>query len=187
MRRLPHVILTNLYGPTETTIASSFYRVPSCPRDEKVTIPVGSSCDGEELLVLNERLEPVGPGEIGEVCIGGVGLSPGYWRDPQKTRAVFVQKPGTGERIYRTGDLGSIGPDGLVYLHGRADSQVKSRGYRIELGEIERVLHAIDGLRESAVVAVGMDKVGGGGVSRGFAPPPVPDPSPPLPPRRAST
>jgi amino acid adenylation domain-containing protein len=162
MKRLPHVSFTNLYGPTETTIASSFYRVPSCPEDERVMIPVGTACEGEELLVLNERLEPVGPGEIGEVCIGGVGLSRGYWRDPRKTRAVFVRKPGTGERIYRTGDLASIGPDGLVYLHGRADSQVKSRGYRVELGEIERVLHAIEGLRESAVVAVEME--GGAGV-----------------------
>ncbi len=186
MKRLPHVSFTNLYGPTETTIASSHYRVPSCPRDEKVMIPIGSACEGEELLVLNERLEPVGPGEIGEVCIGGVGLSPGYWRDPQKTRAVFVQKPGTGERIYRTGDLASIGPDGLVYLHGRADSQVKSRGYRIELGEIERVLHAIEGLRESAVVAVEMDSGAGVAISCAYVPSPGADVSPRILRRRIS-
>ena len=57
-------------------------------------------------------------------------------------------------RIYKTGDLASVGPEGLVFLHGRADSQIKSRGYRIELGEIERALHSLEGLKESAVVAV---------------------------------
>ena len=71
MTRLPHVTFTNLYGPTETTIASSYYTVPSCPEDDRAAIPIGSPCAGEELLVLNERLEPVPPGEVGDLYIRG--------------------------------------------------------------------------------------------------------------------
>jgi amino acid adenylation domain-containing protein len=157
MRRLPHVRFTNLYGPTETTISSSYYTVPRCPADPREPIPIGRPCDGEELLVLDARMRPVPCGEIGDLYIGGVGLSPGYWRDPQKTSAAFLPRPGgagPGDRIYRTGDLARIDADGLVYFLGRADTQIKSRGYRIELGDIESALHSLPGLRESAVVAV---------------------------------
>ena len=157
MRRLPHVAFTNLYGPTETTIASSYYTVPSCPTDERQAIPIGTPCEGEELLVLDERLQPVPPNEIGDIYIRGVGLSPGYWRDPEKTSAAFLTyRNGSGaeSRVYRTGDLGRVGPDGLVYFLGRADSQIKSRGYRIELGEIEAALNALGVVRACAVVAL---------------------------------
>jgi amino acid adenylation domain-containing protein len=155
MTRLPHVRFTNLYGPTETTIASSYFTVPQCPDDDQYEIPIGTPCVGEELLVLDERLDEAPRGTVGELYIGGVGLSPGYWREPQKTESVFVHGP-TGEerRIYRTGDLAKVGPDGQVYFLGRADSQIKSRGYRIELGEIEHALHGIGWLHEVAVVAV---------------------------------
>ena len=154
MKRLPHVSFTNLYGPTEATIASSYYTVPCCPEDETAEIPIGQPCDGEDLLVLDESLRPASAGEIGELYIRGVGLSPGYWNDPQKTASVFLTDGHHG-RIYKTGDLARVGPDGLVYLLGRADSQIKSRGYRIELGEIETALNALGILRECAVVAVG--------------------------------
>jgi acyl-coenzyme A synthetase/AMP-(fatty) acid ligase len=152
MQRLPHVVFTNLYGPTETTIASSYYTVPSCPESEKAEIPIGTPCDGEELLVLSDSLAPVPEGEIGDLYIRGVGLSPGYWRDPDKTASVFLDAD--GGRMYKTGDLARVGKDGLVYLLGRADSQIKSRGYRIELGEIESALHALGAVRECAVVAI---------------------------------
>src|SRR5882724_8220394 len=160
MERLPHATFTNLYGPTETTIASSYYAVPTCPEDDGVAIPIGTPCGGEELLVLSETLRPVSPGEVGDLYIRGVGLSPGYWRDPEKTRAAFVpnpMSPDPGDRLYRTGDLAKTGADGLVYFLGRADSQIKSRGYRIELGEIEAALNAMDSLGECAVVAVPSD------------------------------
>jgi non-ribosomal peptide synthetase component F len=158
MRRLPHVQFTNLYGPTEATIASSYYTVPACPDDPGAALPIGTACDGEELLVLDEALQPVPPGEPGDLYIGGVGLSPGYWRDPVKTEAVFVRHPlRPAERIYRTGDLAKVGADGLVYFLGRADSQIKSRGYRIELGEIEHALNRLPDIAESAVVAVSTD------------------------------
>jgi amino acid adenylation domain-containing protein len=157
MRRLPHVQFTNLYGPTEATIASSYFTAPACPRGDRDPIPIGTACAGEELLVLDETLRPSPPGEIGDLYIGGAGLSPGYWRNPEATRAAFIPDPrasdGSG-RIYRTGDLGRVGPDGLCYFIGRTDSQVKSRGYRIELGEIETALNVLPGVQESAVVAI---------------------------------
>jgi amino acid adenylation domain-containing protein len=157
MRRLPHVRFTNLYGPTETTIVSSYYTLSRCPADEREPIPIGTACGGEELLVLDEQLRPVAAGEIGDLYIRGVGLSPGYWRDPEKTRCAFLPYPGGAgpdDRIYKTGDLARRSADGLFYFLGRADMQIKSRGYRIELGEIEAALHALPDLRESAVVAI---------------------------------
>ncbi len=155
MQRLPHVQFTNLYGPTEATIASGYYTVPQCPTSDDEPIPIGHGCGGEELLVLDEQLKPVPVGEIGDLYIRGVGLSPGYWRDEEKTAAVFLPNPDApADQLYRTGDLAQTGEDGLVYFLGRADSQIKSRGYRIELGEIETVLNALGILRECAVVAI---------------------------------
>jgi len=157
MKRLPRVRFTNLYGPTETTVASSYYTVPRCPEDERARIPIGTACEGEKLLVLDDELRPVSQGEVGNLYIRGVGLSPGYWRDPEKTRAVFLSNPHSSDpndRIYKTGDLAKLGEDGLIYFLGRADSQVKSRGYRIELGEIEAALNALHVLEECAVVAI---------------------------------
>jgi amino acid adenylation domain-containing protein len=156
MQRLPHVRFTNLYGPTETTIVSSCYTVPECPKDPRAPIPIGAACGGEQLMVLSESRQPVPPGETGELCIGGVGLARGYWRDPERTGASFVPHPQRpAERIYRTGDLAREGDDGQMYFLGRRDSQIKSRGYRIELGEIEAALNAVSGVRDCAVVAVG--------------------------------
>jgi len=156
MQRLPRVSFTNLYGPTEATIASSYYTVPRCPIDSRQPIPIGTACEGEELLVLDAALRPVPQAEVGDLYIQGVGLSPGYWRDAEKTNAAFVPY-GTNGRIYRTGDRARIGEDGLVYFVGRADTQIKSRGYRIELGEIEAALNALKELKECAVVAVPTD------------------------------
>jgi len=155
MERLPGVTFTNLYGPTEATIASSYYTVPNCPQGNR-PIPIGKACEGEELLVLDGNLRPVPPGDTGDLYIGGVGLSPGYWRNPEQTNLAFVTND-AGQRIYRTGDLARMGEDGLVYFVGRADTQIKSRGYRIELGEIEVALSACNELKESAVVAIPTD------------------------------
>jgi amino acid adenylation domain-containing protein len=169
MKRLPHVRFTNLYGPTEATIASSYYTVPELPADERAAIPIGAACEGEELLVLDDALKPVEPEKVGDLYIGGVGLSPGYWRDEEKTRAAFLRNPRSpDERIYKTGDLAKIGNDGLVYFLGRADSQIKSRGYRIELGEIEAALESLGALEECAVVAVSTDGFEGKQICCGY-------------------
>jgi acyl-coenzyme A synthetase/AMP-(fatty) acid ligase len=103
----------------------------------------------------------VAPGETGDLYIGGAGLSPGYWRDGEKTCSAFISGPNVTDRMYKTGDLARRGADGLVYFAGRADTQIKSRGYRIELGEIEAALNTLPGLRESAVVAIESAGFGG--------------------------
>jgi amino acid adenylation domain-containing protein len=173
MKRLPHVRFTNLYGPTEATIASSYHTVTQCPADPAQPISIGVACANEELLVLDEERRPVPEGEIGEIFIGGAGLSPGYWRDEEKTRAAFVQdpRPGhAGRRIYRTGDLGRVGDHGRIEFLGRVDSQIKSRGYRIELGEVEAALNAIAEIRECAVVGVDTGGFGGTEICCAYAP-----------------
>jgi acyl-coenzyme A synthetase/AMP-(fatty) acid ligase len=165
MERLPKVHFSNLYGPTEATIASSYYDVTSCPTDPKSQIPIGTSCDGEDLLVLNDKLEPIAPREIGDLYITGAGLSPGYWRDPAKTAAAFIQDPKAPQDparlLYRTGDLAYRDEQNLVWFVGRADTQIKVRGYRIELGEIETALNSMPKLQECAVVAIPTDNFGG--------------------------
>ncbi len=153
MRRVPHVQFTNLYGPTETTIASSYFTVKDCPDESVKEIPIGRPCAGEELLVLDNDMKPVANNVTGDLYIKGAGLSPGYWRNREATDNAFIQDE-NGERLYRTGDLARTGADGEIYFKGRADSQFKSRGYRIELGEIEATLARIEVLRESAVVAI---------------------------------
>jgi amino acid adenylation domain-containing protein len=166
MKAVPQATFTNLYGPTEATIASSYYTMPSIPAN-----PIGVPCTEEELIVLDEKLQPVGAGEIGDLFIGGVGLSPGYWRDEEKTAAAFLPDPrADGERIYRTGDLAKVQDDGLVYFLGRADSQIKHRGYRIELGEIETALGALEELAEVAVVGVDTSGFEGTAICCAYAP-----------------
>ena len=160
MKRLPHVQFTNLYGPTEATIASSYYTVPAVPPDPRASIPIGTPCDGEELMVLDEQLQPVAPGKTGDLYIGGVGLSPGYWRDAKKTAKSFRWFPISGKsrrRIYKTGDLARMGSEGLLYFVGRTDSQIKTRGYRVELGEIEAAVNTLRDLKKSAIVAIHTD------------------------------
>jgi amino acid adenylation domain-containing protein len=172
MRAVPQATFTNLYGPTEATIASSYFTMGSIPASETEPIPIGVPCAGEELLVLDEKLEHVPPGEVGDLYIAGAGLSPGYWREAEKTAAAFVPDPraaGTDRKIYRTGDLAKL-EDGLVYFLGRADSQIKHRGYRIELGEIETALGAVGDLAEVAVVAVETSGFEGTAICCAYAP-----------------
>jgi amino acid adenylation domain-containing protein len=181
MKRLPHVRFTNLYGPTEATIASSYYTVPRCPEDERAPIPIGRACAAEELLVLDPTLRPMPPGEIGDLYIRGVGLGPGYWKDPEKTGEVFLPNPlasDPADRLYRTGDLARLGEDGLFYFVGRADSQIKSRGYRIELGEIEAAIATLDCVQESAVVAIPTQGFAGSVICCAYVPTPKTDLSP---------
>ena len=173
MSRLPHATFTNLYGPTEATIASSYYTVPELPETETEPIPIGVPCPGEALPILDNDLRPVPTGEIGDLYIGGVGLSPGYWRDEEKTAAAFIPDPRSTDpdaRIYKTGDLARVGEDRLVYFLGRADSQIKSRGHRIELGEIEAALNALDSVKECAVVGVETEGFEGTAICCAFVP-----------------
>ena len=174
MERLPHATFTNLYGPTETTVASSYYTVPEVPESNQAEIPIGLPCEGEQLHVLDEELNPVPVGEIGDLYISGVGLSKGYWDDPERTSEVFLSGPPTvagGRTLYKTGDLARIGEDGLCYFHGRVDNQIKSRGYRIELGEIESTLNSLQLTVECAIVAVPTEGFEGQAICCAYVPP----------------
>jgi amino acid adenylation domain-containing protein len=154
MERVPHATFTNLYGPTETTIASSWHRVEAAPSDDSARVPIGRACAGETLHILGPDRQVLPDGEVGEITIGGVGVTLGYWRDAERTDAAFVPLPGEPGRVYRTGDLGMRDAEGLVHFQGRADSQIKSRGHRIELGEIEAALNSVPEIAQGVVVAV---------------------------------
>lgn len=171
--RLPGVSFTNLYGPTETTVASSYYRVPDDFDDPYADIPIGVACRGEELLVLDENLRPVLDGEVGDLFIRGVGLSPGYWRDPERSRAAFLPDPdstdGSG-RIYRTGDRARRSPDGVVHFLGRADFQIRTSGYRVELAEVENAVLQLGEISACAVVPVTASDSSGSLVACAYVP-----------------
>lgn len=173
MERVPHARFSNLYGPTEATVASSFYDVADPPADTASSVPIGIPIPREELLVLTRDMERAETGVIGNLYIGGAGLSPGYWEDPVKTEAAFVPDPwNPGRIIYRTGDLASIDEQGIHYFHGRSDTQIKSRGYRIELGDIEAALSGLAYLLNAVVVPVQDDNFGSVSVSCAYVPRP---------------
>ena len=146
--------LWNLYGPTETTVWSSLSRVES--KGERVTI--GRPIDRTTLHILDDSGQSVAAGQEGEIAIGGAGLARGYLGRPDLTAKRFVVVP-SGERVYRTGDLGRMRTDGNFECLGRLDHQVKISGFRIELGEIEAVLRALPEVLEVLVVVDGPDQL----------------------------
>ena len=148
---LPEAVYINLYGPTETTVDAAWYRVDRDYADHEA-IPIGRPCANKEILLLDEKLRPVPPGVPGEICIRGSGLAHGYFKDPEKTAAAFIQNPLTPDypdRIYRTGDIARWNAEGLLVFQSRQDGQIKHMGYRIELGEIERALASCPALEEA--------------------------------------
>jgi len=153
----PNSILENLYGPTELTISCTLYRwdrVRSPGESELEIVPIGYPHPGMNVLVADQNLNEVAPGEDGELLMNGPQMSLGYWKDPEKTAAAFVIPPGKSDVYYRTGDRvrRPIGNRPLTHL-GRTDFQVKVLGHRVELGEIEAVVRKISGL--DGVIAVG--------------------------------
>ncbi|HEX3531511.1 MAG TPA: non-ribosomal peptide synthase/polyketide synthase, partial [Thermoanaerobaculia bacterium] len=144
--------LLHVYGPTENTTFSTWCRVGEVAPGA-VSVPIGRPIANSRAYVLDARLQPVAPGGVGELYLGGEGLALGYWRQAELTAERFVASPALpGERLYRTGDLVRLLPDGNLEFRGRSDQQVKLRGFRIEPGEIEQALTALDGVTEAAVV-----------------------------------
>ncbi len=140
-KNLPDVRFFNLYGPTETTGICCYYEVDR-EFTENDVLPIGRPFPNTEILLLDDNNRPAAPGEQGEICIRGSRLTLGYYRDPERTAAAFVQNPLNSlypERIYRTGDLGKYNERGELVFLSRKDSQIKHMGHRIELGEIEAV------------------------------------------------
>jgi acyl-coenzyme A synthetase/AMP-(fatty) acid ligase len=107
--------------------------------------------DGVDVRIVNRRLREVDQGAVGEIAIAGSGVALGYHGQPELTASKFVNSPFTlGARMYLTGDLGRVRPDGCIEFAGRADSQIKLRGYRIELGEVEACLLRYAGVSQVA-------------------------------------
>ncbi|MEV0683556.1 non-ribosomal peptide synthase/polyketide synthase [Nocardia sp. NPDC050378] len=152
LRKLSATALHNLYGPTEAAVDVTAHEVTEA---DAVSVPIGGPADDTGLLVLDENLDQVPAGVVGELYLSGVQLARGYVARPGLTADRFVANPygEPGARMYRTGDLVRQLPGGaeLEYL-GRTDFQVKLRGLRIELGEIEAVLAAHPRVGNAAVV-----------------------------------
>jgi len=150
----PGALLVSLGGATEASIWSIFHVIDRV--DEAWTsIPYGQPLANQRFHVLAKDLSPSPDWVIGDLCIAGIGLARGYWRDDDKTGRSFVEHPVTGERLYRTGDVGRYWPDGTIEFLGREDTQVKVHGQRIELGEIEAALTQFDGVAAAAVTTAG--------------------------------
>ncbi len=150
---LPRTALSNEYGPTETTVWAT---VANCLKyDFSRSIPIGRPILNMQVYVLDDCLQPVPIGVIGELYVGGVGVTRGYLGCADLTAERFVPHPWSqqpGARFYRTGDLGRYWSDGTLEFVGRKDQQVKIRGYRIELGEIEAALGSHPEVQECVVL-----------------------------------
>ncbi|MCX6347918.1 MAG: amino acid adenylation domain-containing protein [Candidatus Aureabacteria bacterium] len=164
----PNSVIENLYGPTEVTIACTYYRWDPLRSPSEAAygvVPIGEPFPGMRPLVVGGALDEVAPGQAGELLMSGPQLSLGYWNDPILTAAAFVKPPGRDETYYRTGDRvrRPAGKGPLLFL-GRVDSQVKILGHRVELGEVEAVVREESGI--DGVVALGWPRSisGAGGV-----------------------
>ena len=136
---LDHALVYNTYGPSETTCCAAYYRVNGSSPLPDGTYPIGTPVACDDIAILDKDLKPVPAGQVGEICISGAGVSRGYLGNhPEQVNFVDVN----GTRMYRSGDLGYVLPDGdIAFLH-RKDSQVMIDGRRIECSEVENVLVA---------------------------------------------
>ncbi len=141
-RALPQAQFVNMYGPIEITLDCTYY-IMNEPLSDDQPIPIGRACKNTDILILNEEDQLAKIGEEGELCVRGTSLAMGYYNNPEKTAAAFVQNPlnhSYPEIIYRTGDIACVNEDGNILFRGRKDTLVKHSGYRIELTEIEHIV-----------------------------------------------
>ena len=164
----PNAVIDNVYGPTECTVDAAYYRWDPARSTSEAThgvVPIGTAGPRVGLTVVDGELNEVPLGREGELLISGPQVTPGYWKDAERTARSFVRLPGSDTVRYRTGDLVRRVPDGepIPYL-GRMDHQIKISGVRIELGEIEEALCRASGT--SRVVALGWPRTasGAGGI-----------------------
>ncbi|MDO6730123.1 LLM class flavin-dependent oxidoreductase [Marinovum sp. 2_MG-2023] len=151
LRSMTDAKIENMYGPTETTIWSS-----TAPATGGEAIcDIGTPIANTQMYVLDEAGDPAPVGVVGELFIGGDGVTRGYFQRDDLTAERFVANPFAPGRMYNTGDLARWRADGRIDFLGRADTQVKLRGYRIELGEIEARLEAMAGVKQAVVVVQG--------------------------------
>lgn len=151
----PQIPLLNAYGPAEASddVTTCIVKPPA---DGQQTIPVGKPVQNMQVFILDNALKLCPVGVKGEICVTGVGVGKGYWKDEEKTKRSFVPNPyATGEMdgmLYKTGDVGYYLENGNIVCLGRKDDQVKIRGLRIELGEIESRLLQHEAIREVAIL-----------------------------------
>ena len=140
---LPQTTFANLYGPIEITLDCTYYIINKEIPDE-APLPIGYPCRNTDILVLDDEDRLVKEANVeGELCVRGTSLAMGYYNNPEKTAAAFVQNPlnkAYPEVIYRTGDIVCYSEEGLIMFKGRKDNIVKHQGYRTDLGEIEHVI-----------------------------------------------
>jgi acyl-coenzyme A synthetase/AMP-(fatty) acid ligase len=150
----------NLYGPIEITLDCTYFIVDRQMSDEE-PLPIGFPCRNTDVMILTDEDKLAGVNEMGELCVRGTSLAMGYYNNPEKTAAAFVQNPINSsypEVIYRTGDLVYKNERGEIMFKGRKDSLIKHLGYRIELGEIEHVIVNTLKLVPNACVAYNTEK-----------------------------
>ncbi|WP_263451602.1 non-ribosomal peptide synthetase [Hyalangium gracile] len=155
LKALPKATLWNLYGPTEAAVDVTWWRC--APEDQRRFVPIGRPIANLRLYVLDAELEPVPVGCPGELYIAGVGLARGYLGRADLTASSFLPDPFSpepGGRMYRTGDIGAVLPDGSLRYLGRRDHQVKVRGVRIELEELQSVLSTHPDVRDAVALAL---------------------------------
>jgi len=150
------IVLFNTYGPTETTVVATALDLTHCPAPRP---PIGQAFQYVQLYVLDEYLQPVPRGVLGELFIGGIQVARGYLHRPELTAEKFINLPQLGQRVYRTGDLVRYREDGHLEFWGRSDNQIKIRGFRIEPGEIENVLSQHPAV-QTAIVTDKVDEFG---------------------------
>ena len=152
----------NAYGPTETTIAPTYYRIHNLSRLVN-NVPIGKPIANNQIFILDKNLQPVPIGLPGEIHVGGIGLARGYLNRPELTEEKFIDNPffdalikagqkWASPKLYKTGDLGKFQADGNIEYLGRIDFQVKVRGFRIELGEIEALIDQFPPVRHVVVI-----------------------------------
>ncbi len=158
----PSIRVANAYGPTEAADDITQFIVEKPFPDNQRTVPIGKPLANLNLYILDYQMQLVPIGVPGEICVSGIGVGNGYWKNEEKTRSCFVPNPYPDTRknlpesnrdlIYKTGDLGRWLPDGNIEFLGRIDGQVKIRGFRIELGEIEAQLGQHPSVLENVVI-----------------------------------
>src|SRR5262249_21577328 len=150
--------IVNAYGPTECSDDVTHHVIREAPGPDDVRVPIGRAIQNTQLYVLDEAMQPLPPGAVGELAVGGAGVGIGYAGKPAATAAAFVPDPFSsrpGARLYRTGDRVRQRLDGSLEFIGRFDHQVKIRGYRIEPDEVEAILAERPDVRQCAVIAAG--------------------------------
>ncbi|MCC5666145.1 amino acid adenylation domain-containing protein [Nostoc sp. CHAB 5784] len=162
LQMYPEIKIVNVYGPTEAADDITEFIINKPLPENQRTVPIGKPLANLNLYILDEEMELLPIGVPGEICVSGIGVGDGYWKNEEKTNLSFVPNPFTDTRknlpdnrrdlIYKTGDLGRWLTDGNIEFLGRIDNQVKIRGFRVELGEIEAFLGQHRAVREAVVV-----------------------------------